>query len=108
MNLEGFFLLACFGYFVKARLYIYCSILSNISWFKASAQKREMSQWIFYFILNGHHSDKPVLENCVKILISSLHPVPIVTFQEVEVHHFPVKFLVTIVRKNRCLEALLS
>lgn len=27
-----------------------------------------------YSILNGHHSDKPVLENCVKILISSLHP----------------------------------
>lgn len=107
MNLGNFFL-ACLGYFVKARLYIYCSFLSNISWFKTSAQKREMSQWIFYFVLNGHHSVKPVLENCVKILISSLHPVPIVTFQVVEVHHFPVKFLATIVRKNRCLEAFLS
>lgn len=95
-------MLACLDYFVKATLYIYCSFLSNISCFKASAQKREMSQWIFYFILNGHHNDKPVLENCVKILISSLHPVPFVTFQVVEVHHFPVKFLITIVRKNRC------
>lgn len=67
-----------------------------------------MAQWIFDLVLNGHHSVKPVLENRVKILISSLHPVPIVTFQVVEVHHFPVKFLVTIVRKNRCLEILLS
>lgn len=67
-----------------------------------------MSQWIFYLILNGHHCDKPVLETSVKISISSSHPVSIVTFQVVEVHRFPEKFLVTIVRKGRCLEAFLS
>lgn len=87
----GLILLGWLGCFLKEGYKIWVFAVAHFQIFPGLKQvhkKGKCHNGYSTSVLNGHHSDKPVLENHVKIPMSSSHPVSIVTFQVVTIQ-FP-------------------
>lgn len=87
----GLILLGWLGCFLKEGYRIWVFAVAHFQIFPGLKQvhkKGKCHNGYSTSVLNGHHCDKPVLENYVKIPMSSSHPVSIVTFQVVTIQ-FP-------------------